>query len=86
MEITDDELTLEALAADPDVAVGPDAVPLSAVGGGPALLPDWYMPGPMAGARSLRGGRRRVAYLVVGSFLAINAAGLCSTYGHVVVA
>lgn len=86
MLISDAELAAEALAADPDTVVDPDAVPLAASMRGADLLPDWYMPGPAPGARRLRGARRRVAYVVVGSFLAINAAGLCSTYGQVVVA
>lgn len=86
MLISDAELVAEALAADPNTLVDADAVPLAASTPGADLLPDWYMPGPAVGTRSLRGGRRRVAYVVVASFLAINAAGLCSTYGNVVVA
>ena len=42
-------------------------------------LPAWYMPVPMGSPRPLRGWRRAVGLLVVGSFLAINAYGLCST-------
>jgi hypothetical protein len=86
--IGDDELAAEALAANPDTPVAPDAVALGSLAGshGPALLPDWYMPAPAAGARRLRGHRRRVAVAVVVTFLLIDAAGLCSTYGHVVVA
>jgi hypothetical protein len=82
LELTDEELALEALAADPDVTVPDDAVPF-----GPlvddGLLPDWYMPAPMPGARRATPRRRRVAYVVVSSILLINAAGLCVTYGHV---
>lgn len=49
----------------------------------PPLLPDWYMPAPMVGARRLRGWRRMVAWVIVLSFVAITASGLCSTYGIV---
>jgi hypothetical protein len=87
--LTDDELTEQALAADPDAGVAEDAVPLSELLGstvGPGtgeLLPGWYMPAPMGTARLLRGWRRRVVLLIVASFLLINAYGLCSTYGWV---
>ncbi len=81
-EIGDDELSSLALAADPETEVNDDAVPLT----GPrvaSLLPDWYMPAPMGGVALLQGWRRRVAQLIVASFLLINAYGLCSTYGWV---
>lgn len=84
--MTDEELTALALAADPNAPLPDDAVPiwsLDPVGVDPAL-PAWYM--PVATAPRMRGWRRRVALLLIGSFLAINAAGLCSTYGHVVIA
>ena len=88
--VTDDELTALALAADPDAEVAADAVPLSQWGGSGFdadghvhPLPAWYMPVPMGSPRPLRGWRRAVGLLVVGSFLAINAYGLCSTYGVV---
>ena len=83
VEITEEELAAEALAADPDSPVDDDAVPLAALdaaGGGQLLLPDWYMPAP---ARPLRGWARWVVAVIVASFLAINAYGLCSTYGYV---
>lgn len=78
VDITDDELAAEAMAADPDIAVPDDAVPF----GDPVstgLLPDWYMP--------VRGQVRRtrprvmvVAGLIL-SLLVVNGAGLCVTYG-----
>lgn len=91
--IGDDELAAEALAADPDLVVGADAVPLGQLLGvaaagavsGDGLLPGWYMP-PAAvegGSRLLHGWRRRIVLLIVASFVLINAYGLCSTYGHV---
>jgi hypothetical protein len=83
--ITDEELTALALAADPDSQVEADAVPIDLWGGdGPSHpLPDWYMPVPMGTPRPLRGWRRGVVLLVVGSFVLVNAYGLCSTYGFV---
>ena len=80
---TDDELEAQALAADPDAAIAADAVPLWQVidPGTTQLLPDWYMPAPMAGGRRLHGWPRRVVFLLIFSFLAIDAAGLCFTYG-----
>jgi len=87
--VSDEELAEQALAADPDVEVAGDAVPLSTLlgpGGVPdadALLPGWYMPAPMETARLLHGWRRRVVLLVIASFVLINAYGLCSTYGYV---
>ena len=82
---TDEELTALALAADVDAPLDDDAVPLSdlAEDGGDPLLPGWYMPTPMAGLQPRRGWRRLVILLVIASFVAINAVGLCSTYGSV---
>jgi hypothetical protein len=85
---TDEELTALALAADPDSAVDADAVCLWDLVASPSgqLLPQWYMPAPMGGTRLLQGWRRRVAFLVIVSFILIDAYGLCSTYGQVVFA
>jgi len=82
--VTDDELAALALAADPDVAVDDDAVPVWDVVGPDrrAPLPEWYMPSPVGGARLQRGWRRRVVFLVIASFLTITAFGLCNTYGQ----
>lgn len=83
--ITDEELTVLALAADPESEVGADAVPIDLSGGAGRAhpLPDWYMPVPVGSLRPLRGWRRVVGLVVVASFLVINAYGLCSTYGVV---
>jgi hypothetical protein len=84
--LTDDELTVLALAANPDAEVSDDAVSiwdLEPQGAAPTL-PSWYM--PAATAPAVHGWRRRVALLTVVSFLAVNAAGLCVTYGHVMAA
>jgi hypothetical protein len=51
-----------------------------------ALLPDWYQPAPMRRAHLLTGWPRRIAIATVVAFIAIDAFGLCSTYGHVVFA
>jgi len=80
MDITDDELTELALAADRDAPLAEDAVPidihLSRFG---AALPLWYMP-PVARSG---GGRWRapVVLTVVSAFALIDALGLCNTYG-----
>lgn len=77
---------LERLAAegDPDAPIPDDAIPFAEYLGDDEhadLLPDWYMPKPMAGTPSLRGWRRTVAWIVVAGFLLIAASGLCNTYG-----
>ena len=82
-DFTDDELAELALAADPDAAITADAVPLSEVLGSHdlGLLPDWYMPSPMPRTRLLTGWPRRLVFGLIVGFLAIDAAGLCFTYG-----
>jgi hypothetical protein len=79
--ITDEELTALALSADPDQPLDPDAVPIgvylaNAVG----PLPEWYMAPVMARHSGRR--QRAVILAVVGSFVLIEAFGLCSTYGQ----
>jgi hypothetical protein len=90
LSIPDDELEREALAADPDAPIPAGAISWwerEPAANAPALLPDWYMPAPAAaGARRHPPWRRRTVYGLVGTFLLINAAGLCSTYGFVVIA
>lgn len=83
--ITEDELAALALTADPDQEVGEDAVSLWDVAPEDSenLLPSWYMPSPMARTRLLHGWRRSVVLLLIASFVLINAAGLCVTYGWV---
>lgn len=86
-QFTDDELTNLALALDVDTPVSCDAVPISYVLGSGAAgpLPEWYLPARM-GVRRLGGWRGRVvswsAVSVIASFVVINAAGLCNTYGQ----
>ena len=83
-DITDDELTRLALAADPDQVPDPEAVPLDAYLGWTSL-PAWYMPTARATGRRTAG-RTAVIALIVASFVVINALGLCITYGQLVVA
>ena len=81
MVISDDELAELALAADPTEHLTADAVPLAGSVPEPGPLPGWYMPG-VARVAPTRG-RRTIAMVVVGSFLVINALGLCATYGFI---
>jgi hypothetical protein len=79
-DITDDELTTLALAADPDQPVAPDAVPISLSTEAPqGLLPEWYMPPPMSAGRG--SARRWLLSGIVLILVVINGAGLCVTYG-----
>ena len=82
--ITDEELTALALAGDPDAEIAADAVPWSVVGADGGPLPGWYMPAPTTVRRGWK--TKAVVCLVILAFLVINAAGLCITYGHLVVA
>jgi hypothetical protein len=79
-DLTDEELTELALAADPQAPLPEHAVPIGVhLAQFAAPLPLWYMP-PVA--RS--GGRRwktPVVLAIVGAFLLIDAMGLCNTYG-----
>jgi hypothetical protein len=78
--LTEEELTALALAADPDLTLSDEAVPIAVhLGQFGGALPLWYMP-PV-----VRSGRRRwkmpVVIAVVSAFLLIDAAGLCNAYG-----
>jgi hypothetical protein len=85
VEITDEELTALALAADPDESLDADAVPFeSELRDEGSLLPAWYMPVPARFDRT--GGRSVVALVIVGALLALNALGLCVTYGYLEIA
>ncbi|HWJ97078.1 MAG TPA: hypothetical protein VNQ33_02895 [Acidimicrobiales bacterium] len=78
--ISDEELERLALAASPD-EVPDDAVAWSPTARDP-LIADWYMPAPVAARRDLK--TRVITGTVVASIIAINAAGLCVTYGRVI--
>ena len=81
---TEAELTELALSAEVGLPPAPDAVPLADYlgGGTPGLLPAWYMPTPMA--RVNPSWRAPVVLTVVATFVLIEAAGLCSTFGQVI--
>ena len=74
---SDEELTVLALAADPDAPLGDDAEPWVVDDGRAALLPAWYMP---AAVRA-RPRQRLVVALVIGALVVVNGAGLCVTDG-----
>lgn len=80
--ISDEELTALALAAADQTAVADDAQPWRPDGAVEPLIADWYMPAPVAARRDLR--TRLIVGAIVVSILAINAAGLCVTYGRVI--
>jgi len=84
--LTEDELTEAALAADPEAGVPEDATCFwdQALTDDDHLLPQWYMPTPMVGLSASRRWWRWVAVVLIVTFLAIEAYGLCSTYGEVV--
>jgi hypothetical protein len=83
--ITDEELAALALAADPDQPLDPDAVPLSTyLAQLPGLLPAWYMAPATASSGSKW--RATVIVAIIVAFVLIEAWGLCSTYGQVVLA
>jgi len=78
--LTDDELTAQALAADPDQPLSPLAVPFrTEASKGADLLPEWYMPAVVPGRSTP--GRRAVAIAVVVTAVVINGLGFCITYG-----
>lgn len=91
MFVNDDDLAALALAADPEAAADevagdvPSLWDLESGGGrqGNDLLPSWYMPSPMLGAGTPRRWWRWMAIAVILAFVALNAAGLCSTYGRI---
>ena len=91
LDVADDTLDALALAADPDVTIPDDAVSLWDLDADRSgLLPAWYMPTPSAGpstASATTSWRRRAIVLTfVLALVLINAAGLCVTYGRVVLA
>jgi hypothetical protein len=79
--ISDAELTALALAAA-DAEVPDDAVPWRPGDGPQAILADWYMPAATTGRRDWRA--RVVAGAFIASLVLINGAGLCVTYGRVI--
>lgn len=86
-EISDDELTRLALAADPNAALADDAVSFWDLIGEDAdpLLPAWYMPPPAGAVHSGRRWKRVVSIVLVAAFLVVNGYGLCSVYGSITI-
>jgi len=81
---SDEELCALALAGSPDAELPADAVPLEWVmPRATASLPAWYMPALAAGR--LAGGRRVVVVTLVAVLVALEALGLCSVFGQVVI-
>ncbi len=80
MELSDWELTQEALAADPNTPILPDAVPFNdGLSDRAELLPRWYMPAPAVSSATRF--QKLGAVVCVAAMLAVTAAGLCTTYG-----
>jgi len=82
-EFDQDELTRQALAADPHAPLNPDAIPWHGAGW-PTGLPDWYMPRAIAVQRGRT--TKVVVWTVIAGFVLINAFGLCVTSGFISVA
>jgi hypothetical protein len=84
LEVDDEELAAEALAADPLPSLE-GAMPFSLAIGEPdrRILPEWYMPAPSGGGIHLGGWRRNVVFVFVAALLVIEVTGLCTTYGRV---
>jgi hypothetical protein len=78
--LTEDELTAQAMAADPDAPLDPQARPFRGDEPPDAPLPSWYMPPVLAGRSTPA--RRAIAIGLVAAAFAINALGFCLTYGH----
>ena len=79
-EISDEELTALALAADPDAPIADDAVPVRSLQAeGDPLLPLWYM--PVSASRARKDWRAVVAVAIAVGLVLINAFAICVTYG-----
>jgi hypothetical protein len=87
-ELSDDELTRLALAADPNAPIPDDAVSFWDIVGDHTepLLPAWYMPAPSGGGGRRRRWKRVVAITLIVAFLVVDAYGLCSVYGSITIA
>lgn len=80
LHISDAELTVLALAADPELPIPEDAVPIGVyLSESAAPLPLWYMPPVVRSGH--RGWKTPVILAVVLAFVLIDAMGLCNTYG-----
>lgn len=82
-DMSDEELTVLALAADPDQPLDADAQPASFLSD-QSLLPTWYMPSPANGTGALGRGRTAIAWVLIAAFGVITALGSCVTYGQLI--
>jgi hypothetical protein len=81
---SDEELGALAMAADPDAALPNGCVPIDFyMNRDTSQLPEWYM--PAAALRVTTRWRAAVLLALVVAFVAIEAVGLCGTYGPVIV-
>ena len=83
-EISDEELTALALAADPSTPVAPNAAPW--VPPRASTLPSSYLPAASVRSRPASPLRTITVLIVIAAFLAITACGFCATYGQLVYA
>ena len=82
--IGDDELTALALAADPREDLSEGAVPISFVlGEATGTLSSWYM--PTVAATRVAGWKRPLVVAIVVTLVTLEALGLCSVFGQVVI-
>jgi hypothetical protein len=81
LEISDEELTALALAADPNLSLADDdAVPFRSLhADGEPLLPQWYM--PVSASRARRDWRSRVSISLAVGLVFISSFGICVTNG-----
>ncbi len=84
LPITDEELTRLALGAGADdLEVGGAVAVELMLPRTTGLLSDWYM--PAIATRKVSGWRLWVVVSIVGALLVIEALGLCSVFGQVVI-
>lgn len=80
IELSDEELTALAMAADPDAPIPDDAVPLNSLRAeGEPLLPEWYM--PASAVRARKDWRSRVSISLAVGLMLSSACGICVTNG-----
>ncbi len=79
-EISDEELTALALAADPDTPLAADAQPWQVAR--TSTLPDSYLPAASRRSRPQTPIRTATVVVVIAAFLAITVLGFCATYGQ----
>ena len=82
--LSDAELEELALAGELDAPLAADAVPLSLLSNSTAAcLPSWYM--PPVGMHRFSRWRTVVVVSIVATLVALEALGLCSVFGQVVI-